>query len=271
MREAACDERRKIGDQRRGRPPAGIPHCHGPASAHNELGADWARTRLREIDPAAALEAIEAPLRKPSEVERDFERSRRLQMVRELAPERMPELLALQNPAFRAWETAKRSFRTDKASIVEVVGNSLQRGLPSSGPQLVPLSARQFDQALAEAESTHPDRSYDREGLALSLAPHVPEQNESRRRRYLRLLERLPEAKRIECAWVADLRSQRAAFARLATSSPEDFAGKRGEVDESMPPGFRLHAARRIVSLWDEPDASTRALLLVAFALHRWR
>jgi hypothetical protein len=60
-------------------------------------------------------------------------------------------------------------------------------------------------------------------------------------------------------AWLADVRELAPALERIATSSAAD-------AEEHWIPA-RRHQARWILSLWTEPDAATRAKLLLAFAM----
>ena len=60
-------------------------------------------------------------------------------------------------------------------------------------------------------------------------------------------------------AWLADIRDVAPALEKVATSSAEDGEGSSAPI--------RRHMPRRILSLWLEPDAATRAKLLLAFAM----
>ncbi|MFH1038519.1 MAG: hypothetical protein V1789_07635 [PVC group bacterium] len=67
--------------------------------------------------------------------------------------------------------------------------------------------------------------------------------------------------------WAADLRSLKPELERIATSSPEDYEGKKAYTSSSNITQVteRYHMARKVVSLWNEEDTVTRAKLLLAF------
>lgn len=70
--------------------------------------------------------------------------------------------------------------------------------------------------------------------------------------------------------WRNDLRELRPALGQIATHGPEDFEGDlTHSYGGSVRPvdGQRYHRARHILALWDEPDAFTRARLLIAFGV----
>jgi len=67
-------------------------------------------------------------------------------------------------------------------------------------------------------------------------------------------------------AWSADLRSLAPTVAEAATSFPaRPGEGRSG----TSPASERSHLARQITALWSEPDAFTRARMLLAFAIAR--
>jgi hypothetical protein len=69
--------------------------------------------------------------------------------------------------------------------------------------------------------------------------------------------------------WAADLRELQPDLRRLATQNAEEIENRKalssgGDVTNVT---GRFHFARKIVSLWSEPDSFTRARLLIAFAV----
>ncbi|MBL8113223.1 MAG: hypothetical protein JNK60_10080, partial [Acidobacteria bacterium] len=102
----------------------------------------------------------------------------------------------------------------------------------------------------------------ERKALATILKPHFTQTN--------RMLESL-----FLSTVAADLRELRPDIERIATGSAEDVEGDKinrsgGRV---TPVAERYHLARKILAVWDEPDAFTRAKLIVAFAfaLEPWQ
>lgn len=104
------------------------------------------------------------------------------------------------------------------------------------------------------ALATPDDRSTSARTLAEGLADH-----------------RLAIEPLLMAAWAYDLRELRPQLMTLANAGPDDQEGPRVELSggAATPQCARYHLARQILSLWDEPDAATRARLLCAFALQR--
>ena len=69
--------------------------------------------------------------------------------------------------------------------------------------------------------------------------------------------------------WSADLRELRPDLERLATRNGDEFEDKKASSygGAVSPVTGRFHLARKIVSLWEEPDAYARARLLIALAV----
>ena len=69
--------------------------------------------------------------------------------------------------------------------------------------------------------------------------------------------------------WTADLRELRPDLERLATQNPEEIESRKAHSAGGTVTNVtgRFHFARKIVSLWSEPDSFTRARLLIAFAV----
>jgi hypothetical protein len=68
--------------------------------------------------------------------------------------------------------------------------------------------------------------------------------------------------------WSADLRELRPDLERLATRSTDEYEDRKAHSygGTASPVTGRFHFARKIVGIWSEPDAFTRARLLAAFA-----
>lgn len=69
--------------------------------------------------------------------------------------------------------------------------------------------------------------------------------------------------------WAADLRELQSDLQRLATQNVEEIEDRKANSSggDVTPVTGRFHFARKIVSLWSEPDPLARARLLVAFAV----
>lgn len=65
--------------------------------------------------------------------------------------------------------------------------------------------------------------------------------------------------------WSADLRELKTEVERLATAGPDDYEDRKGSSwgGPVAPVEGRFHLARKIASVWNEPDAPTRVRLLV--------
>lgn len=158
-----------------------------------------------------------------------------------------------------------------KKNLAERVAASVRRQKVGSGTcsQLEALTPAEFSRALRELEAPQLPAE-ERATRMKQLAVHVPTQANALRARFARLLPKLSRADRLDVNLLGDLREQRSYLLEHATSSPDDFApdgSSSGE--EEMEKTLRVHQARWIVSIWDEPDAATRAALVVAFDLHR--
>jgi hypothetical protein len=74
--------------------------------------------------------------------------------------------------------------------------------------------------------------------------------------------------------WALDLQELKPEVERVATSSPEDFQGRKAysQGGDVSPVDQRYHMARKVAAVWNEEDATTRAKLRTAMCLtHRHR
>jgi hypothetical protein len=68
--------------------------------------------------------------------------------------------------------------------------------------------------------------------------------------------------------WSADLRELKSSLEAMATSGPQDYEGHRANSGGTpRETEGRFHLARKIVSIWNETDLTTRANLLIAFGV----
>ncbi len=128
---------------------------------------------------------------------------------------------------------------------------------------------------MANAIPALEERGYSGAGTFLdALIPAVDSQPSVFRPKMVALLQPRLKATRdswerlLWIAWACDLREMRSQIAGMATSKPEDY-GEDETFMSSKPKvhRHRIHLARQITSLWDEPDAATRIQMLVALGL----
>lgn len=245
------------------------------ASESASPGSEWALVQLKQSNPAGAVAALEARLRAGGWMSlRETEWN--LRELRQLAPERARQaasaLPALLRPS-AAVAVAAASEPADAppaADSLEPLTAALRKVKVGQGTKLVldPASPEVFGKFLRSLETGANEEEARFVRLA-TLAPHVEAQPPALQIRFGRQLEKLDRFDRIHLILLADLRGQRSYLLEHATSSPEDFAPNSPSKEEEQPPNLRLHEARHILTVWDEPDALTRAGLVLAMDLTR--
>ena len=77
---------------------------------------------------------------------------------------------------------------------------------------------------------------------------------------------RFNHAELLWLAWTSDARELRDLIAGMGTFSPLDREHRESDEESDPAPPRRLHLARQVASLWDDPNPGARLRLLAAFA-----
>lgn len=224
-----------------------------------EPGAVWAYARLRQLDAPAAQRLLEAALVDPQAFQGEYGRVESFKQLREkdsaraaALRESLPKetLERLQKEDEEAAAKQDRLLLPLRAELAALAGES------APDPQRQAERERLFDAALEASEL--PDG-------AVALAEMMSGERQERLRQRLadRLVQPEQRGHALWLAWISGLRPLAELIRPQATSSPADF--EAGENISAPKQRHRLHLARQVLSLWEEPDAATRARLLLAF------
>jgi hypothetical protein len=214
-------------------------------------------------------------------------------------PERIAALVALMTDPAADWSDRSRAvdvlvpagqpLRFQAAAVDEALLSLLQPGPNDNdggyvvGPAARALAHRgrtnAFD-ALLRAWRASEERSWGSAGVSdiLSALVILSRQGEPEQRQQLAeaLRARLQQTHGlltdvILAIWALDLRELAPDLTRVATSSPDDVEGDQVNTwtsGSAKPVVDRFHLARKVLAVWKEEDALTRARLLVAFGLN---